>query len=597
MKILLVEDDEALAEWLKNELTDRHYLVDVAVNGTVGWQFAEGVSYDLILLDVGLPQLNGIEFCQQRRKKGDRTPILLITAQDSNHQKVTGLDAGADDYLIKPFDLTELLARIRALLRRGNDTLPPTLTWGNLHLDPNSCQVTYNECPLKLTAKEYELLELFLRHPQRIFSQRAIIDHLWSFDDSPSESAVRTHVKSLRQKLKRAGGKNNLIETVYGLGYRLNPLEQGENDPPVSEPIEKVPEIDPAFLPIWQRYQQQYGDRLQIIQTALEELQQNIPNPSHLEQAIREAHTLVGSLGSFGLTHLSEIARHIERALPTANANTLDKLIPQLQELYQGITQTRGNATPETPSPYVLIVAADPQLSQSLQQEASRTHLNAKIVPTLSQGKTTLTQQLPNLVLLDLSLPQTSLSAIMTWVTELAHYQPAIPVIVLANGDTLEERVAVARSGGQGFLPKPISAQQAISFLHQFLKPHRLQSPQLLIVDDDPQLLAYLQQVLAPWGWELDLISHPQDFWQILQKSQPDLVLLDIEMPEISGIELCQVLRNDPQWRTLPVLFLSSHRDSETIQQVFRAGADDYIQKPIVESELIARILNCLERR
>ncbi|MDB9517076.1 response regulator [Roseofilum reptotaenium CS-1145] len=596
MKILLVEDDEALAELLKNELTAHHYLVDVAFEGNLGWQLAEGIIYDLILLDVGLPQLNGIEFCQKRRKKGDRTPILLMTAQDSSNQKVTGLDAGADDYLTKPFDLPELLARIRALLRRGNNTRLPILTWGKLRLDPGKCQVMYGQNQLKLTAKEYELLELFLRHPERIFSQSAILDHLWCFDDPPSENAVRTHIKSLRQKLKKAGTANDLIETVYGLGYRLKARNQESSATQNSG-------IPPAFLPIWERYQHQYCDRLKVIQTTLDHIPTGFLNPDSLHDAIRESHTLAGSLGSFGLTRLSEVARQIEHTLKTAQDRTMlrETIAPQIEELHQGLTQNSPekptSPPPEIPLPHILTIEPDPIFAQALKEQAIRAHFNLKMVSTLSEGKEQMQQQRPDLILLELSLPQTSRTQVLEWITSLSSAQPPIPVVVVTEQNTLNDRVAVARAGGEGFLQKPILAQEAIASVRPFLKGDQTQSPQLLIVDDDCQLLAYLEEILTPWGFEITSLDHPQAFWHILQQIQPDLVLLDIEMPEVTGIELCQVLRNDPQWMALPVLFLSSHQDSETIQQVFLAGADDYIQKPIVEPELIARILNRLERR
>ena len=145
----------------------------------------------------------------------------MLTAKDSSTDKVMGLDAGADDYVVKPFDLRELMARIRALLRRGNAILPPVLSWENLRLDPSNCEVTYKEKLLHLTPKEYRILELFLRNSHRVFSRSEIIEHLWSFDELPGEETVKVHIRSLRQKLKLAGAPADVIETVYGLGYRL----------------------------------------------------------------------------------------------------------------------------------------------------------------------------------------------------------------------------------------------------------------------------------------------------------------------------------------------------------------------------------------
>lgn len=222
MKILLVEDDPHIAAALAEALGDRLYAVDVAHDGELGWTFVEAATYDLILLDVMLPKLNGIDFCQRLRRHGHQTPVLMLTARDTSSDKVMGLDAGADDYVVKPFDLLELMARIRALLRRHSDLVPPVLEWGALQLDPHRCQVTYGGQPLTLTPKEYGVLELFLRSHGRCLSRSVILDQVWCFDEQPGEETVKVHLRSLRQKLKGAGAPPNFIETVYGLGYRLN---------------------------------------------------------------------------------------------------------------------------------------------------------------------------------------------------------------------------------------------------------------------------------------------------------------------------------------------------------------------------------------
>ena len=221
-KILLIEDDIKLAQFIEMELTCEGYQVSMAHNGLDGLTQARQDPPNLLILDWMMPGLTGLEICRRLRSTGSKVPIILVTARDEISDRVAGLDAGADDYVIKPFDLQELLARIRALLRRGNSVLPPVLEWGNLRLDPNSCEVTYAEKLLSLTPKEYGLLELFLRSPGRVLSREIILEHLWSFEDIPGEDTVKTHIKRLRQKLKTVGVPSTLIETVYGLGYRLN---------------------------------------------------------------------------------------------------------------------------------------------------------------------------------------------------------------------------------------------------------------------------------------------------------------------------------------------------------------------------------------
>lgn len=223
MKILLVEDDDRIALPLVEALTDQHYAVDVADDGELGWDYLESSPYSLVVLDIMLPRLDGIQFCRRMRQRDLATPVLMLTACDTSTAKVQGLDAGADDYVVKPFDLAELLARIRALLRRGTIHLSPILSWGPLQLDPSARQVAFEAQPLALTPKEYQLLELFLRHPQHTFSRHDILNHLWAVEETPGAETVKVHMRGLRQKLQKAGAAADLIETVYGLGYRLNP--------------------------------------------------------------------------------------------------------------------------------------------------------------------------------------------------------------------------------------------------------------------------------------------------------------------------------------------------------------------------------------
>jgi DNA-binding response OmpR family regulator len=226
MRILLVEDDVHLAEALEEVLTDQLYAVDVVTDGEAAWEQVKTIEYDLLLLDVMLPKLDGISLCRRLRSHGYSPPILLITARDTSTDKVKGLDAGADDYIVKPIDLPELLARIRAGLRRASVSASPVLEWGSLQLDPSTYEVTYMEQPLRLTPKEYSILELFIRNGRRVLSRSAILEHIWSLEEPPEEETVKAHIKSLRQKLKKAGASPDLIETVHSVGYRLKQLSR-----------------------------------------------------------------------------------------------------------------------------------------------------------------------------------------------------------------------------------------------------------------------------------------------------------------------------------------------------------------------------------
>lgn len=221
MRILVVEDDTQIADMLTEALITRQYVVDVALDGEAAWSHVEALDYDLVVLDITLPKLDGINFCRQLRDHGVAIPVLMLTARDTVTDKITGLDAGADDYVVKPFDLQELMARIRALLRRGGTQASSKLRWGNLCMNPSTYEVTYDKESLHLTPKEFALLELLIANGRRVMSRPGIIERIWSLDDSPTEEAVKTHIRTLRHKLKIAGAPDDFIETVHGLGYRL----------------------------------------------------------------------------------------------------------------------------------------------------------------------------------------------------------------------------------------------------------------------------------------------------------------------------------------------------------------------------------------
>lgn len=316
MRILLVEDDDLIIEPLVEALANQHYVVDVATDGQAGLELGLAFSYDLLLLDVMLPKLDGITLCRRLRSEGNRLPILMLTVQHTSTDKIIGLDAGADDYLVKPFDLQELLARVRALLRRGNLATPPVLEWQNLRLDPSTCAVTYSGQILHLTPKEYALLELFLRNRQRVFSQGAILEHLWSFEE-PQEDTVRAHIKGLRQKLRTADAPADLIETVYGLGYRLklpSNIETrwsstGQRPPQAQKEKNFSPQTALEMVGGWQRFQARFSNRVSVLEQAAASLLENKLGSELRQQAEQAAHKLAGSLGMFGFAKGSQLAQ------------------------------------------------------------------------------------------------------------------------------------------------------------------------------------------------------------------------------------------------------------------------------------------------
>ena len=221
MLILLVEDDAAQLEPLQTALSQAGHIVDAVEDGATAQWLIEEKQYDLLILDWMLPKVSGVELCRLYRKLGNSAPVLMLTAKDTTTDKVAGLDAGADDYLIKPIDVLELLARVRALGRRSPLWTGDTLTLGDLSLDLTSLNLGRNDVQIQLSVREFQLMEYLLRHPQQVLSRDQIEQALWSWGSEPESNAVTTLVRRLRQRLAAVGAKD-WLETVYGMGYRLN---------------------------------------------------------------------------------------------------------------------------------------------------------------------------------------------------------------------------------------------------------------------------------------------------------------------------------------------------------------------------------------
>ncbi len=523
MRILLVEDDDILLALLNQRLSAEHYAIDVATDGRTGWEYASTYEYNLLILDLVLPQLGGLELCQKLRQAGYTVPILILTSQDTSMAKIMGLDAGADDYVVKPFDEAELVARIRALLRRGMMNPLPILTWGDLWLNSSSHEVSYAGEVLDLTAKEYALLEMLLRESQHVFSKDEILDSLWSSEEFPVDATVRSHIRRLRHKLVAVGAPVDLIATSHGRGYYLkhNPVETGnhaletDNHPVEMSPSPVVasgvagvagvaaetsanlpePQADPqpvqylAFLnQTWQNNRSRCLARVEQIRSALDQLQINSITPSAQADAHRAAHNLVGTLGTFGLQEAMAIARNLE------------------QELHPDIYLEPIQA------PYLQ------KLSGDLQQQIEMTE--SLLLPTV----------------------------------------PASPL--------------VERSGGWRSPPEI----------------------RVMLVDDDPSWLQILPKQLQGYGFQVATLADPEQFWTVLPNIDPDVLILDVQMWPMNGLELCQALRAQANWQKLPVMFLSVLADARTQHEAFAAGADDYLCKPITAAQLGDRIHQRLRR-
>ena len=225
MRILIVEDNRSLNQSLLKNLEEEGHAVDAAFDGSEGEYLAEVTEYDTIILDIMLPKKNGLEVCRELRRKGVRTPILMLTARDTIEDRVTGLDSGADDYLVKPFAMAELSARLRALLRRDLPDKSGELKVGDLVLDPATHKVEREGKRIELTSKEFALLEYFMRNPERLITREMAEEHVWDYDYEGVSNVIDVYIRRLRRKVDDPF-KVKLLETVRGAGYRLmKPVE------------------------------------------------------------------------------------------------------------------------------------------------------------------------------------------------------------------------------------------------------------------------------------------------------------------------------------------------------------------------------------
>lgn len=547
MRILLVDDDPMLVQILTQQLLNHRYTVDAVSDGDAAWQYVTHYDYDLIVLDVVLPKVDGIQLCHRLRSQGETAPILLLTSQNNSTAKVMGLDSGADDYVVKPFDVAELMARIRALLRRGSTTGSTLLSWGNLGLDPSRCEVQYGDQLLNLSAKEYSLLELFLRESHHVFSIEEILDSLWSSAEFPVEATVRSHIRRLRQRLTDAGAPVDFILTAHGRGYSLNPLWRDQDSTDFVTPSTITPSPAPAESPqqaaysqflsqTWQTERPKVLEQLQTLEQAVATLAidgdrqtASIPeNPCDQETALRIAHTLAGKLGMFGFNEAMRWAREIEQGLQQRNVSSLTQngalecavfFLRQELELATNVPTGRI-ATPSAPSSAPLSTSLSAPLSAPLSKQQS--------IHQQSIHQQSIHQQ---------SIHQQSIH------------------------------------------------QQSI---HQQIK--------VMIVDDDLVWLQALPSLLKPWGFQVSTLDRPQQIWTFLEAIQPDFLVLDINMTEFNGLELCQALRSRTEWQQLPVLFLSACDDPKVQREALTLGADDYLCKPVQGSELAHRVIHRLER-
>ena len=358
-----------------------------------------------------------------------------------------------------------------------------------------------------------------------------------------------------------------------------------------------------AVAGLWSRFKGTVLGRVEVVEQALSALLEGDLTDELRLKAEQEAHKLAGSVGSFGFKEASRLALEIERSFRTGS--TLEEA--QALSLLQTAAALRrelesrpaGQATePPAPAgdsrPVLLVVGSDKELTEQLAEEARSRELGVEVASDLSAARELLERCRPDVVLLDLSLPEDARNSLQL-LEELAARDPAIPTLILTWHDSLIDRVEVARRGGSGFLQKPLPPSEVLDAVTQLLSRTSALESKILAVDDDPLVLATLKALLEPKRIRVITLDEPLRFWETFERTSPNLLILDVEMPHLNGLELCRVIRNDPRWCGIPIIFVTMHTDAETVQQVFAAGADDFVRKPIVGPELLTRIGNRLE--
>ncbi|MEN9222839.1 MAG: response regulator [Thermostichus sp. BF3_bins_97] len=577
MKIVLVEDDLVLAQLISERLRKEHYVVELATNGLEGLEFTRSTAADLWILDVELPKLNGFQLCQHLRQQGIQAPILLLTARRGEADLLTGFNLGADDYLSKPFQVSELLVRVRALLRRPRQLQQAVLAWGALELDQATASVRYAGMPVSLRPKEYKLLEILMRHGRQMLSYEQLYDQLWTLEEAPNKESLKAHIKGVRQALKSVDAPPDLIEAIRGLGVRLNPTyENAEPEKQESPPV--LPQLQAA----WPSFQPKMLERIQLLETALSHLERGQLPHELREQAHTAAHTLAGSLGTFGFVNGTRLAQEIEEGLAVPSY-PIQSLKEKILHLRNELEQDRFSSTPAQTVLSLLLIGSEPKTLNLLKEQSSQWGVEVDWVASVDVAKLLMGQKTVDVLLLDLDNPKAEEQGI------LLAKRFGIPFILCLQEDHLAARIEAQRKGAAACLLKPYLPEGLLQTAQRAALQVKDRQMRILVVDDDPDFLEVLRVVLGKFC-QLTLLQDPLIFWETLQETMPDLLLLDVKLPHFSGIDLCHAVRTDSRFDRIPIVMITGHPNELSAAEALAIGANDYLSKPINSQELRLRL-------
>nr|MBA3969329.1 response regulator [Gemmatimonadota bacterium] len=372
-------------------------------------------------------------------------------------------------------------------------------------------------------------------------------------------------------------------------------------------PVESAPRhhVRAAMAEMWTRLQDSVFRRLELLEEAVASALEDHLGADQRREAEREAHKLAGSIGTFGFMEASRRAREMEHIFegaaplaPSEAARLADLVVEIRNELERAPTNPEpeeDQAVPEAGPGSVLLVSGDTGLAEQITRAATARGIQVETVPDLTGVEALLARESFRVVLLDLDTPPDSTQA-FDLIGGLATRSPAIPVLVLASSGAFTDRIQAMRRGAAVFLQKPLQSDGILDAVTRHMGDPQTKGLRLLALDDDPHMLAVLRGMLAPTGIQLTTESDPLRFWEVLEETTPDLLILDLDLPHVSGIEICRVVRSDQRWSGLPILFLTARTDTDAVRRIFAAGADDYVAKPVAGPELLSRIRNRWER-